>query len=66
VITVQVVAEASDACARQLVRNHRVPKVVHAVADALVNDKNAKLRQSCGVYLLEARGDCVGGPARSF
>ncbi|KAI8476813.1 MAG: clasp N terminal-domain-containing protein [Monoraphidium minutum] len=53
VITVQVVAEAADACARELVRNHHTPKVQLSVCDAIVGDKSAKLRQSCSVYLLE-------------
>lgn len=56
IISVQVMADASDNCARMLVANHRHPKIVTAVADALVNDKNAKLRQNCSVYLLEVRG----------
>lgn len=67
VITVQVMADAADACARELVGSHRHPKLLAAVCDAVTTDKNAKLRQACSSYLLEvcarARvwggGDCV-------
>lgn len=51
----QVVAEASDACARQLIARHRTPKIAAAVSDAVLNDKNPKLRQNCSMYLLQVR-----------
>ncbi|GBF89721.1 hypothetical protein Rsub_02891 [Raphidocelis subcapitata] len=57
VITVQVVADAADACARELVCNHHTAKVVAVVADALAGDKNPKLRQYCATYLSEILED---------
>ena len=54
IISVQVMADAADACARALARGHKHPKVLAAVCDALTGDKNAKLRERCSFYLLEA------------
>jgi hypothetical protein len=60
VITVQVMAEASDACVRELLRNCPTPRALPVIADAITKDKSPKLRQCCVAYLLQVGPSMMG------
>ena len=50
----QVMAEAADLCCHTLVHHCPSPRLLKPIADAICTDRNAKLRQCCAKYMLQA------------
>ena len=57
-LAAQVMAEAADLCCHTLVHHCPSPRLLKPVADAVCTDRNAKLRQCCAKYMLQASSAC--------
>ena len=53
-VAAQVMAEAADLCCHTLVHHCPSPRLLKPIADAICTDRNAKLRQYCAKYMLQA------------
>ena len=51
---VQVMADAADACCLTIIQHCISPRLMSRVCEVVKADKNAKLRQHCAAYLLQA------------
>ena len=51
---VQVMADAADACCLTIIEHCVSPRLMSRVCEIVKADKNAKLRQHCATYLLQA------------
>ncbi|BDA47128.1 probable CLIP-associating protein 2 [Coccomyxa sp. Obi] len=53
VITVQIMADSADACARVLLRHCQSPRLLPRLCSTLCKDRSAKLRQFAAEYLIQ-------------
>ncbi|KAK9835750.1 hypothetical protein WJX74_007289 [Apatococcus lobatus] len=53
IITVQVMADAADACCSTIIQHCVSARLMSRICDVVKADKNAKLRQHCAGYLLK-------------
>ncbi|KAK9862360.1 hypothetical protein WJX84_010387 [Apatococcus fuscideae] len=63
IITVQVMADAADACCHTIIQQCLSLRLMVRTCDTIKTDKNAKLRQHCSIYLLQM---VTGWPASSW
>lgn len=54
VVAIVVVAESTDACMRAIVSSCHSGRILKLFTDALLNDKNPKLRHRCAEYMHQA------------
>jgi hypothetical protein len=52
-----VVSESADACIHVLLQHAPSQRMLPPICDALMKDKNGKLRQHCAAYLLQVGGE---------
>ncbi|KAK9849651.1 hypothetical protein WJX84_004288 [Apatococcus fuscideae] len=64
IITVQVMADAADACCSTIIQHCVSARLMSRICDVVKADKNAKLRQHCAGYLLKQY--CRAQPLSSF
>ena len=54
IVAIVVVADAADACMHAIVSSCHSGRLLKLFTDALLNDKNPKLRQRCAEYMHQA------------